>query len=365
MDRFFREEHDANTLASDPTVEPRRLWDRRNILVEFSDADFKRNFRFEKPNFLKVVTMVSEKLEKPSQRGTPLSPVLQVAITLAYLANGSFQHVAGVIIGASKNAAHESIHRVLLAFLEQVDGLITLPTEEEMRHSAHDIYQRFGLPNFCLGVDGTFVRLGKKPSLPDLSNDEGIQTVYPQDFWCRKQFYAYNVMIVGDSNLLIREMLVGWAGSTHDARCWRNSGTKPFIEMQRQYTVAADSAYPLSRHLMKPFLNPQSQKETTFNKKLSALRTVMTENIIGILKNRFPILRLGIRTKLATAENIVRVAGMLHNIAMGLKDPLIENEENGEEEEANREENSQEDAQDIGTREAGNLYRNMLVQRYC
>ncbi len=169
-------------------------------------------------------------------------------------------------------------------------------------------------------------------------------------------------MLTGDSNMLIRELLVGWAGSTHDARCWRNSGTKPFIERQLQYAVAGDSAYPISRHLMKPYLNPNHPKEVNFNKKLCGLRTVMTENIIGVWKNRFPILRLGIRTKVRAAEKIIYVTGMLHNMAMMLGDPEFEQMQ------VDFDDNDGEEAQEIhnhGQREAGRLHRNYLTQRYC
>ncbi len=46
----------------------------------------------------------------------------------------------------------------------------------------------------------------------------------------------------------------------------------------------------------------------------------MTENIIGVWKNRFPILSLGIRTKVKAAEKIIYVTGVLHNMAMMLGD---------------------------------------------
>ncbi len=368
MDNFFRDVHNDITLPN-PVQETRHLWDRRNLLIELKDADFKRILRLEKVNFVRLVDTLKECLEKDSMRGTPISPMEQVAITLAYLGHGSYQHVSGIIVGTSKNAAHVSIHRTLDAIITMCSDLIALPTQEDMRKSAQDIFLRFRLPNFALGVDGTFVRLGKKPTIGELTNPDNQQTIYPQDYWCRKQFYAINVMVAADSDMLIRELLVGWAGSTHDARVWRNSSTKPFLEGQLQYTIAADSAYPISRQLVKPFLSPESAKEVLFNKRLSALRTTMTENVIGVMKNRFPILRLGINTKVKTAEKITFCAGILHNLATLAKDPEIqeENEDNGNgpDNEDDQNHGRIDQDQDLGSREAGKLYRNMLVQRFC
>ncbi len=178
MDRFFIDRYDEHALP-DPTIEPRHLWERRNVLIEMRDTDFKRNFRFLKVNFLKLVDIVHDDLLKETNRGTPLAPFLQVALMLAYMANGSFQHVCGVIIGASKTTAHVVIHRVMESFMNNCHGVISLPTETEMRDSAENIFRRFGLPNIPLGVDGTFIRLGKKPLNAELMAEDGRQTVFP------------------------------------------------------------------------------------------------------------------------------------------------------------------------------------------
>ena len=44
------------------------------------------------------------------------------------------------------------------------------------------LISRYGLPNFCYGVDGTHVALRNAPSGNELP--PGLD---PQDFWCRKQ----------------------------------------------------------------------------------------------------------------------------------------------------------------------------------
>ena len=49
---------------------------------------------------------------------------------------------------------------------------------------------------------------------------------------------------------------------------------------------------------MKPYFRPADPKHRRFNAKLSGIRTICTENLIGIWKRRFPVLVTGLRTKL-------------------------------------------------------------------
>ncbi len=96
--------------------------------------------------------------------------------------------------------------------------------------------------------------------------------------------YGLNTQVVADSQCRIREV-VSWPGSTHDARIWRSSSTKALMEQQEQFFVLGDSAYPISRTLVKPYKNPTGN-QVPFNRALSGARTHLTENTIGILKRR-------------------------------------------------------------------------------
>ena len=60
---------------------------------------------------MKVVHLLGDDLRYRNKRGSPLTAIQQVAVTLSYYGNGSFQHVAGTVVGCSKNAARLTIHR--------------------------------------------------------------------------------------------------------------------------------------------------------------------------------------------------------------------------------------------------------------
>jgi hypothetical protein len=70
--------------------EPRQIWDRSNPLTEYTECSFRLTFRFTKTNFLKIVNIVKEELSFPDQRGGPLTPLQQVALTVSFYACNSF-----------------------------------------------------------------------------------------------------------------------------------------------------------------------------------------------------------------------------------------------------------------------------------
>ena len=55
-----------------------------------------------------------------------------------------------------------------------------------------------------------------------------------------------------------------------------------------EFSSAVDSAFPISTTAMKGYLHPTDPRKKAFNRALSGLRTVCTENVIGDLKNRCP-----------------------------------------------------------------------------
>ena len=196
-----------------------------------------------------------------------------------------------------KSCACKTARRVAVAIVNKSPALINMPTQGEMRKSADALFARFGIPNAPLGVDGTHVRLGKKPS-----NKELPPGLTPRDFFARfvqrcitnmkrgsfnslpnyrNQFYSINVQVVCDSDQYIRDLETRWAGSTHDARVWRNCSAKQVMEQQQEFTITGDLAYPMSRTLMKPYPHPQTQSQLLFNRSVMSLRNYCTANTVG------------------------------------------------------------------------------------
>ena len=312
------EEDELHQLEMEVPRETRQLWDRSNPLVEYNEKIFKAHFRFTKVNFLKVVDLLTPHLpDFENNRGSPLTPLQRTSLGLSFMAGATFQRVAGYLAGVKLTCAHHTVHQFLTAVCQISANIITMPTEHEMQKTSDYFEDKYGIAGMGFGVDGTLVRLGVQPSAHLLP--EGL---IPQDFWCRKMFYALNVLIAGDHRRLVRNVIATFAGSTHDARAWRSSAMKAYIEAQRRFYGVADSPYPISRTLMKPFpQNELTQRKRAFNKALCAARTEMTEDLIGILKQRYPCLRLGLRMKPERCSMAVIAACTLHNLSILFDDP--------------------------------------------
>lgn len=62
-----------------------------------------------------------------------------------------------------------------------------------------------------------------------------------------------NCQVIGDADGYIRGLDAIWPGCVHDARPWRNCEEKETLEAQSEFMVAADSAYPISKIIIKPY----------------------------------------------------------------------------------------------------------------
>ena len=80
--------------------------------------------------------------------------------------------------------------------------------------------------------------------------------------------------------------------------------------------IAGDSGYPISEVLIKPFTTAEAAndpRKRLFNRRHSGLRTVMTENIFGVWKRKFPILK-GLRTDFNFSQKIILACAILFNL---------------------------------------------------
>ncbi len=97
------------------------------------------------------------------------------------------------------------------------------------------------------------------------------------------------------------------------------SEAKQYLEQEEHvFLLAGDSDYPISENLMKPYTNAEATghaRKHLFNKRLSGLRTVMSENVYAVWKKRFPCLRY-MRCHHRLAKKIIVATAILHNIAV-------------------------------------------------
>ena len=231
----------------------------------------------------------------------------------------------GHLAGVKKNQTNLIVHEVAKALVARSRDYIKWPAPDEMRALADINNEAFGLPNMPLGVDGSLIRLAAKPSI-----EECPPHTLPNNFISRKRFPAINIQVVGDSHHLIRDCNVQWVGSTHDGRVWRNSRAKKLIERQAVYAIAADSAYPIARTVVKPYGATPTESHVNFNFAQARLRNDCTEKIFGQVKSRFRILHTGLRTSIERSQLLIVSCLVLHNMALMFHDSEFEALEDGD-----------------------------------
>ncbi|GES92222.1 putative nuclease HARBI1 [Rhizophagus clarus] len=120
----------------------------------------------------------------------------------------------------------------------------------------------------------------------------------PEVYFTRKKRYAIHCQGIVNDKGIFTNFDIGWPGSVHDARVFRNSSFyKNYSHLiQGDDYLLGDSAYPISPFLIPPFKDPSTRKYKEFNRFHSHHRVVV-ENTFGRLKARFRMLRdLDIKT---------------------------------------------------------------------
>ena len=152
--------------------------------------------------------------------------------------------------------------------------------------------------------------------------------VDPAVFINRKGFNSLNVLVTGGCDKLIYNLVYNAPGSYHDAGVYQMSGVKAYLESRFPRNIClGDSAFPISDVLITPYSTIESNRDRNkalFNRRLSGARCEMTENIYGIWKRRFPIIRC-LRVHLPNAYKVIVGTAVLHNFSVQWREIMPDN----------------------------------------
>ena len=280
-----------------------------------------------KDSVTRLNDLIKHHLESQTKRGNPLSSKDKLLLCLQHLGSGSFQRSSGDCMQVSQYVTWKSIGRVYDAIITLEQDFLYYPDAAEQQATARRMFEKYNIPYLYLAVDGTQIRFEEAPrGIPDFHNKQHYRN------W--KQYDSVNAMIVGNDQRIVA-VDATWPGSAHDARVWNMSEVKRIVEAQNEYMIVGDSAYGISEHLVKPFSNAEINSEANearkrkmvrFNKKLCGARTVMSENLYGTLKRRWPILK-NMRHHMDLAQKAIKVCCILENMCRDWIDGLPEDEE--------------------------------------
>ena len=201
------------------------------------------------------------------------------------------------------------------------DKFIFWPDECGRKDISNRMLAKYGFKN-CVGIiDGTLLFLDNKP------------TENGEDYMTRKGGYAVNCLITCDDNARILNFVCGWCGSIHDNRVWLNSALfkkREVLFLPQEYLLG-DSAFTNCPNMVTTYKRTHGESQLNsekefFNRKVATPR-IKSEHCIGLLKNRFPVLR-GLRNRISGKQSMEQVVNLfssiavLHNILIGDADEI-------------------------------------------
>ena len=251
-----------------------------------------------------------------------MEPVVVFAATLYWLAHaGTFKTAAhGFAIAKQTDSKHA--RRVIQALFEHwVPEMIVIPEGDEVLRVMDDFRQFCGLPQVVGAIDGTYLKMLKRPSVD-----------FADRYWCYKNFYGILILAVVDSVGRFIFIDSGRAASVGDAAAYQLSEFKKWIKdrdifgiefdaeleygdgdsMIMQPIILADTAYPLSTYVIKCFPNPSNRAQRRFNDAVIAGRK-QVEMAFGRCKERWRIMYGTNVTKPDYLAQIAAVCCALHN----------------------------------------------------
>ncbi|KAJ8913251.1 hypothetical protein NQ315_012869, partial [Exocentrus adspersus] len=281
-----------------------RLYKRMNCSLPLNHGS---NTRVElyKPWFIlngdQIVVQTERPLSTPNHALTSSDMVL---LALRFLAIGSFLQVAGDFVGIDKSTASRVVHKVTRAIANMHRTYISMPNEAEY----NSIRQRFfNISRFprCLGaLDCTHIKIQS----PGGDN--------PENYRNRKGYFSFNVQVVCDADLKIRDIVCRWPESAHDANIFRNCTLRRRFENGEfgENLLLSDSGYSIKPYLITPVNNPTTPAEQLF-KLFCWSAQIRTRNTVERFRNK---IKCGKKL-----EAIVVCCTVLHNIARQLHDNEI------------------------------------------
>ena len=231
--------------------------------------------------------------------------------------NASYQDLQ-VYFGHSNDTFHHHINHFFNKVIPVLSRRFIQPPDPNQVHQKIQDNPRF-YPFFknCLGaIDGTHIPISISPDKHS-------------PFRNRKGTLSINVMVACDFDLNITFVSSGWEGSATDSRVLRSAMSKGFqVPPGKFYLVDGGYAntpsflapYRGARYHLKEFgaghRRPQNPKEL-FNHRHALLRNHV-ERALGVLKKRFPILKVATFHTLVNQVKIPIAAAIFHNLIRSL-----------------------------------------------
>lgn len=162
----------------------RRIYRRQLDPFEtYTDAELRSRYRFGREALQYIVGLVADDIAPQTNRNRAVPAIMQVLITLRFLASGSFLQVIGdTFQGFDKSTVSRIVRRVTKALTAKLGDFIKFPcTRAERDEIKQGLFRVGGFPCAIGCIDGTHVRI-KAPheNEPDFVNRKGFHSINVQ-----------------------------------------------------------------------------------------------------------------------------------------------------------------------------------------
>ncbi|XP_039608641.1 putative nuclease HARBI1 [Polypterus senegalus] len=270
-----------------------------------------------KENATEIIGLLQPKLTGDLVRGTPISPSLQILITLRFLACGTYHRETGDLCGVGESTVCKIVHKVCSAICELKKDFIKFPNAAEQATCKVDFYEYGNFPGVIGCIDGCHIPI-KCPSTADA-----------EEFRNRKNWFSINVQGVCTPTMQFSNIVACWKGSTHDSRIFHNSSLyTQFEARQHSGILLGDSGYAQTNFLFTPYPHPVRPEQQRYNL-AHILTRGLIERMFGVWKNRFQCLRNTLQFEPRRCCIVIIATAVLHNFLKrcGCPDPDIEDDD--------------------------------------
>ena len=242
-----------------------------------------------------ILDRIKHVLERKTLVEVPIPPELRLAICLYRLGRGSYYHTIAEMSGIGLSTVSTITKEVSQAIIDLLwEECVTqyMPHSEfEFIDKMVEIEQMWQFPCCWGAIDGCHIPLKCPPG--------GLESC--KEYHSFKNFYSLVLMAIVDSHYGFIWGSCGYPGNSHDSvifqstKLWSDIQCGNYLPVMAKKVgkqdipplVVADSAFPLTTWLMKPFTNAiLTEKQRYFNYRLSRAR-IMTEGAYGQLKGRW------------------------------------------------------------------------------
>ncbi|KAJ3655867.1 hypothetical protein Zmor_014976 [Zophobas morio] len=320
--------------------------------------EFQQHFRITIDAYEHLIQMVGPLLKRKNYKGRfTINVEKQLLAVIWLLATPDSYRSVGERFDLGKSSLSVCFMRVIKILCSLTQRIITWPTGHKLTEVKEKFRQMAGLPNVIGAIDGTYICI-KAPHED------------PESYITRKSHYAITLQAICDANLKFTDVFVGYPGSVHDNRIFRNFEIYIAVRnhLQQYFPddeyIIGDKAYPCLSWCIPPYINRGNltPAKRHFNTIMAKTRQTI-ERSFALLMGRFRRLKFLDMQRTDLIPTAVLASCVLHNICLEHRDVEIDNYiREGIDDIYHNDENEGHGHQEIeGTRKRDELCRQLFI----